>query len=135
MDRGFTLIELAIVLAIIAIVGAIILPNFLSTTDRAKLRSDVQSARVLQNASELYDAEHGTALARADAGRDIALLENGGYLPKNGAVIQTTGASWTYDGDRIIKVDISGSTDEIKKIAQSLDRQERVMIAGFGGDE
>jgi len=57
-NAGLTLVELIIVLAVIAIIGAIIVPQFMQTTDLARLRSDIQSARVIQNAVELASMEH-----------------------------------------------------------------------------
>lgn len=130
MKNGFTLIELAIVLAVIAIVGAVILPNFLSTTDRARLKSDIQSARVLQNAADLYDAEQSLSLPRADTATDIATLTAAGYLPKDGSAIQTDKAKWVYDTDKNIKVDISGCSAEVKALVSGLDRQEQAMLTG-----
>jgi prepilin-type N-terminal cleavage/methylation domain-containing protein len=50
-ERGFTLIELMIVVAIIAILAAIAIPNFLSFVSKTR-RSEVKS-----NLSAIYEAE------------------------------------------------------------------------------
>lgn len=130
MKKGFTLIELAIVLAVIAIVGAVILPNFLTTTDRSRLKADVQSARVLQNAADLYDAEQPSVLPRTDVSADIVKMTADGYLPKDVGAIQTTDAKWVYDSNKNIKVNIAGCTAKVKELAGGLDPQEQAMLTG-----
>ena len=51
---GITLMELVVVLAIVAIIGAIVVPNFFGMTGIARLRADIQSTMVLDNAFQLY---------------------------------------------------------------------------------
>ena len=59
-DRGFTLIELMVVVLIIAILLAIAIPTFLGAQNKAKDRSAQSSARnALTNAKTLY-ADNGT---------------------------------------------------------------------------
>jgi type IV pilus assembly protein PilA len=59
-DRGFTLIELMVVVLIIAILLAIAIPTFLGAQNKAKDRSAQSSSRnALTNAKTLY-ADNGT---------------------------------------------------------------------------
>ena len=102
----FTLIELIIVIAIIAIIGAILIPSFLNTTDRARLRSDVQSARVLQNAMELYITEQGQP-AGANIADVKARLDATGYVDSNRIRVQTNGAAFILYQDRV-RLDLTG---------------------------
>ncbi|EJT6665025.1 prepilin-type N-terminal cleavage/methylation domain-containing protein [Clostridium perfringens] len=56
--KGFTLIELIIVIAIIAILAAIAIPNFLSIQRKAKIKADVASAKTIYDAASTAVAEN-----------------------------------------------------------------------------
>ena len=55
--KGFTLIELIIVIAIIAILAAIAIPNFLSIQRKARVKADIASAKTIYDASSALIAE------------------------------------------------------------------------------
>ncbi|HEE9845426.1 prepilin-type N-terminal cleavage/methylation domain-containing protein [Clostridium perfringens] len=55
--KGFTLIELIIVIAIIAILAAIAIPNFLSIQRKAKVKADIASAKTIYDAASALVAE------------------------------------------------------------------------------
>lgn len=57
--RGFTLIELLIVVAIIAILAAIVVPNFLEAQTRAKVSRVMADLRSFSTAIEAYAADQG----------------------------------------------------------------------------
>ena len=61
IKRGFTLVELVIVIAVIAILAAVLIPTFITVIDNANNSADVQLARNLN-----------TALAEAQVDPDIA---------------------------------------------------------------
>lgn len=128
-NKGFTLMELIIVLALLAIITAILIPMFLSTTDRARLRSDIQSARVIQNAMDLYRIERGS-----DAGNTsvaiLSALENADYISSSPSP-QTAGATWGYDEDtRHFHINITNSPLNIRELVSSLSEAEREMVVG-----
>lgn len=56
--RGFTLIELLIVVAIIAILGAIAVPNFLEAQTRAKVSRAKADMRAIATALDHYRVDH-----------------------------------------------------------------------------
>ena len=56
--KGFTLIELIIVIAIIAILAAIAIPNFISIQRDAKVKSDGASAKSIYDATSVLIAQN-----------------------------------------------------------------------------
>lgn len=57
--KGFTLIELMVVISIIALLSSIILSSLKSAKDKANIISAVQSFQELQKATELYYSNYG----------------------------------------------------------------------------
>jgi len=57
--RAFTLIELLIVVAIIGILAAIAVPNFMNARIRAKISRAVADMRSIQTALEMYRTDNG----------------------------------------------------------------------------
>ena len=124
---GFTLIELTVVLAILAILAAILIPTFLLTTDRARLRGDIQTARTIQNAIDLYTVERGDMPAGTGAAIDarIARLISEGYLPNRDVAPQTQGAQWVWDQTNGVRINIGGSPDSARRALENLTLEER----------
>ena len=126
-EKGFTLIELTVVLAILAIIAAILIPTFLLTTDRARLRGDIQTVRIIQNALELYAVERGRQPEGATITLRIQSLINAGYLPNRNIRPQTQGAEWFWDQTNSrVRVDIRGSvSDGTRRAFDNLTDDER----------
>lgn len=59
-DKAFTLIELMIVIAIIAILAAILVPNFIRARANGQLTACKSNLKSLATALEVYSAEHGS---------------------------------------------------------------------------
>jgi len=129
------MIELIIVLAVIAIIAAILIPNFLNTTDKARLKSDVQSARVIKNALDLYNAEQSKQISSLSVGAIIKELGEKGYIDEESAAVQTDGAAWAYDQSTGgIYVDISACPETIRqKVYNQLNEQEKKYVKNASG--
>ena len=56
--RGFTLIEIMMVVVIIGIVVAILVPNLVGQDDKARLQAELSSQRVIAQALELYKMDN-----------------------------------------------------------------------------
>ena len=80
-QKGFTLIELMIVVVIIGILAAIAIPNFIAMENRAKEGSTKANMHTMQLAAEDYGVQNdGVYSANAEAAAPAGL---GSLLPSN----------------------------------------------------
>ena len=76
--KGFTLIEIMVVVVILGVLGALIIPNMIGRPDEARVtvaRSDIQQ---IGNALELYRLDNGQ-YPSSDQGLDALVEEPAGY--------------------------------------------------------
>lgn len=66
-QKGFTLVELMVVIAIIGILAAIAVPKFMSSTDAAKKAKLQADLRTIDSANTIHFAQNGTNAADLDA--------------------------------------------------------------------
>src|ERR1041385_3294650 len=64
-QKGFSLIELLIVVTIILIIAAIAIPNFLRSRIAANQASAIESLRIISSAQVSYSTPYGTGFSTA----------------------------------------------------------------------
>ena len=89
-QRGFTLIEIMVVVVILAVLGALVVPKILENVDKARVTRAASDIRAIQTALDLYrldnfkypTTEQGLqALVTQPSDPSITNYRSGGYLP------------------------------------------------------
>ncbi|MCW8845234.1 MAG: type II secretion system major pseudopilin GspG [Gammaproteobacteria bacterium] len=89
--RGFTLIEIMVVVVILGILAALVVPNILGNVDTARITAARQDLKAIESALDMYRLDNYTyptsqqgldALVTQPADPSIRNWRQGGYLKK-----------------------------------------------------
>ena len=105
---GFTLVEIMIVVAIIALLAAIAVPNFLRARKRSQATRCLEDLRIIDSAIDQYAIENNKAGGSAVVWADIQ-----SYL-KNGSSIYNSGGT-----DLLGTAYVGFSVDSIPKLSST----------------
>ena len=77
-NQGFTLIEIMVVVVILGILGALIIPNVMGQTDKARIAAAQNGIRSIGSALELYRLDN-YQYPSTDQGLDALVNKPGGF--------------------------------------------------------
>ena len=118
---GFTLVEIMIVVAIIALLAAIAVPNFLRARKRSQATRILEDLRIIDSAVDQYAIENNKSGGQFANWTDVQ-----GYL-KKGSVLYNSGGT-----DLLSNTYGSFTVDEIPKLSTtSFDKLSDVAPADF----
>ena len=76
--KGFTIVELVIVIAVVAILAAVLIPTFVSVTNKAKQSADIQACRQMNTYLAINEVTEGKTIDDV-----YSLLSENGMTAKN----------------------------------------------------
>lgn len=111
--RGFTIVELVIVIAVIAILAAVLIPTFSSLVKKANLSADEQAVKQMNTALAIYTAENSKPKNITEV--KTALDQNGINTGSLETVSQGYAFFWNPEDNTIVlvggKVEAKGTWD------------------------
>ena len=118
---GFTLVEIMIVVAIIAMLAAIAVPNFLRARKRSQATRILEDLRVMDSAIDQYAIENNKAGGVAVNWTDIqSYLKKGSSLYNSGALDllgNTYGSAWSVDFVPKVNATSYGKLSDVAPVA------------------
>lgn len=106
--KGFTLIELVVVIAVLGMIAVVAVPKIAGITDKAKTASDAQTIAILNEAVERYVAESGDddlSQITTDSAKDVLEDLKGSIEDENDASVKygpfIKAGSYELDNDSV----------------------------------
>jgi len=116
-ERGFTLVEIVLVIVLIGILAAIIVPKFAGQTDKAKIAASKANIESIRSAIRLYQANNDGAFPNALAALVPTYLKavpEEAITPSSSVVGTPDGSGgWAYDNATgEIAINLSGNDSD-----------------------
>jgi prepilin-type N-terminal cleavage/methylation domain-containing protein len=93
--KGFTLIELIVVIAILGILAAVAIPRLTGFRDTAKVAAATANEKVVNNAIQVYKAANGAVPTDVDTFAELVdELQSKGYITTDVQADLKLAASW-----------------------------------------
>lgn len=125
LQRGFTLVELVMVIVIIGALSAIIVPNFVDYTGKSGAQSTRANIQIIRSAIQTYRSENTGSLPPT-----LAQLVTDGFLPtvpedglkninaeKAGGAVDDAGGWIYFSTTGVVKPNLAGSDTYGKNFA------------------
>jgi type II secretion system protein G len=122
-ERGFTLVEIMVVVVIIGLLAALAVPGFQRVRDRARVSRTANDLRVFSQAFETYLMEFGAW--PADAAPGVIPSELVGRLPNSFAMPTPFGGQYEWDNEVGLKsitlYQLTGTVAQLRKLDELID--------------
>lgn len=110
-EKGFTLIELMVVIVIIAILAAVALPNFMGATERARESAVRSAVKTIQTSIEMFATDNQGYYPATITALLTGNYLPGGNFPKNPATNQPYNFSGNASTENAYRITYSVATD------------------------
>lgn len=123
-EKGFTMVELIIVVAIMGIIGALLVPAFGTMSAKARLTTDISTIKTLQRTATAYKTEK-ELWPGTNASDLVSTLVSDGYLQAQ-PTLQTSAAGGVISVDATnerIWLDLNATGTTFDKALSQIDSQ------------